>query len=397
MASRIKYNDALGQHMTPARIAQLLCEVLPVPFGMAVDLAVGHGDLLLPLRERWPDIALFGVDCDAARLARASDAIGKKNTRLSNGLTAKLPNSTHEGRFLAILNPPFLPTEPLPLYDRLLAQAFPGVESGAGRRRLEMVFLARALLEARARAGWVAIILPSIFVSGLRYAPYRQALLSSSRVVKAIEIREGRFRDTEATTVLLVIDTSSQPTHVIEIDSYDLEANTLTPVYHGPIGASERLDATYWQAAHLHHQTVPTLRDVGVEIARGRRSFAEAGRVRHRLVHTTDLSQLSGYQIRLHRYHGTRDDVFAEAGDILLARTGTRVRWVPVRVADGRAPITDHVLRIRAPKGYRRALERSFRHPDFDFWLRSISKGVCATVLTKHELLNMPLFALEAR
>ena len=32
-------------------------------------------------------------------------------------------------------------------------------------------------------------------------------------------------------------------------------------------------------------------------------------------------------------------------------------------------------------------------HPQFSAWLQGASKGICATVLTKRELLQMPLFA----
>lgn len=399
MAQRIKFNDELGQHMTPHRIAALLGRELPDGICAAVDLAVGHGDLLLPLCDRWPDIQLYGVDCDPARLSEASNRLGKAKTSLGDGLTAKLPRrlSGVSGRFAAVCNPPFLPMAGTAHTDRLIARAFPGVASRHGLRRMEIAFLARALLEAKVRKGWVAIILPSAFASGLQYAPYRKSLMETYRVTKAIEVREGRFRDTEAATVLLIIDTGSRPTGDVLISTFDLATDRLEQIYHGSVCASQRLDATYWKAAHLHQSTGLTLRQVGAEIARGTRSRAEAARSRQHLLHTTDLSRLTGRQVVLQSKRIGRGDVVAEAGDILLPRTGTRVRWEPVEVARGSAPISDHVLRIRAPRKFRRAVWESFCHPNFQVWLQSVSKGVCATVVTKQELLDMPLFSLDAR
>lgn len=399
MAQRIKFNDDLGQHMTPTRIAALVCRELPDGIGAAVDLAVGHGDLLLPLRERWPDIRLHGIDCDPARLNCAIRSLGKTATVLGDGLTTKLPLrlARSGGYFAAVCNPPFLPLVGTAHTDRLIAEAFPGVTSRHGLRRQEIAFFARALLEARVRRGWVAIILPSAIASGLQYAPYRKSLMETYRVTKAIEIREGRFRDTEATTVLLIINAGARPTGDVAISRYDLVTDTLQPVHQGSVSSSERLDATYWQAAHLHKSASPTLRQVGAEISRGTRSRAEAARKRQRLLHTTDLSRMTTRRVVLESKRCGRGDVLAEPGDILLPRTGTRVRWEPVEVARGTAPISDHVLRIRAPRQVRRAVWASFCHPNFQVWLQSVSKGVCATVLTKQELLDMPLFALGPR
>lgn len=397
MSHRIKFNDDLGQHMTPDRIARMICRELPRRFNIAVDYAVGHGDLLAPLRERWPDIVLHGIDCDQSRLIRAAEVLGSKCVSLGNGATLPLPTpvTRTRGNFLAILNPPFVPM-PSGEHRDLVTKAFPGVQSKHGLRRLEIAFLARALSDARARKGWVAVILPSAFCAGLQYESYRRELLESYRVVKAIEIVGGRYRDTEASTSLLIIDTAGSHSTSVHIASYDTDSDALHVVYDGPIRSDQRLDATYWSAAHLHNTSRLTLGQVGTDIARGARSRAEAARDKHWLLHTTDLARHRGRSIRLHESRPRAfADVFAERGDILLPRTGTRVRWEAVEVADGRAPISDHLLRIRAPRGYRSVIRESFRHPDFHTWLKSVSKGVCATVLTKRELLNMPLFALE--
>lgn len=384
--------------MTPATIADLLTQHLPRGVSRAVDFAVGDGGLLIALKKRWPSIRVYGTDCDPDRVSKAKQQLGPAATGLADGLAARIPSFVAQGpgRFLVVGNPPFLPTPVREIDQRLQATAFPGVNSKHGLRRLEMSFLARALNEAKRRDGLVAMILPSAFSSGLQYARYRRAVLENYCVLKSIEIHGGGYRDTEATTFLLIVDTARKPTRDVEISRFFVRENHFEVVYRGRVLPDQRLDARYWGALELHTSDAPTLGEVGVTIMRGKRSKAEGERSKQRLLHTTDLCRVGGKSIRLPEHAGAFDeeDTVVEKGDILLSRTGTRVRWEPVVVASGRAVISDHLLRIRAPHGLKEATRASFQHPHFRTWLDSVSKGVCATVVTKSELMKMPLFAL---
>ncbi|PRY04412.1 Eco57I restriction-modification methylase domain-containing protein [Paraburkholderia sp. BL25I1N1] len=404
MTRRLNYKNELGQHMTPVTIANMLCQQLPRGVTVAIDLAVGDGALLHALRGRWKKIELYGVDCDRERVTRAARLLGPGCAGQGDGLTARLPSRLNAtaGRTVLIGNPPYFAVESRDIDLRLQRKAFPGVSSKHGLRRIEMTFFSRALIEARRRKGVVAMILPSAFAAGIQYAPYRAALLEHYRVLKAIEIQDGGYRDTEATTILLIIDTACRPTREVEISRYTVSEDEFAVVYRGRISRDQRLDARYWAGAHLHQMKAPTLGEVGADISRGRRSKAEALKDSQIVLHTTDLCRLEGRRIRLPDLHletmeSNDVDVMAEAKDFLIARTGTRVRWEPIEVAAGSAPISDHVLRIRAPKGFYRAIKASLLHPNFSNWLASISKGVCATVLTKRELLQMPLFAMQGK
>ncbi len=398
MSRADKFKDSLGQHMTPEPVARLIASELRGPITSAIDLAVGDGALLLAIGRRWPQASLYGVDCDELRVLRAKSADGRLRLRHGDGLTARFPALRQEERHRVVLvgNPPFLSAPATDENRAWLDAAFVGVQSRHGVRRLEMAFLARALVEARKRQGLVAMLMPSPFSSGVLYSPYRSALLAQYGIVKVISVEGTRFRDTEASTVLLVIDAALSSTTKVEISRYSpTEGKTI--LHRGPVGDEDRLDARYWNAAQLRHTGAPTLGEYGVDVTRGRYCKADANRMKRTVLHTTDLCRLSGPSIDLHPLSSEcfdEVDVLAEAGDILLSRTGTRVRWEPVEVKRGVAPITDHVLRIRAPETVRRQVIDSFMHPAFPAWLASVTKGVCASVVTKHDLLKMPLFAV---
>ena len=394
-----KFKDVLGQHMTPAAVAEFVVAELPGPVTAAIDLAAGDGALLLAVKQRWGRAQLHGVDCDEARVFCAREANLGIRVRHGDGLSVRFPalELASKARVALLGNPPFLAADPQGAHVEWQRTAFLGVTSRHGHRRLEMSFFARALVEARKRNGLVAILMPSPFASGVLYGPYRRALLSQYGVLKVISIEGTRFRDTEASTVLLIIDTALKCSNQVEISRYKQEEGK-TSIYAGAIDGADRLDARYWEAAELRSSNVPTLADCGVDVTRGRYCKADANRMNRVVLHTTDLCRLSGSVIELPDAipSDVNDvDVLAEVGDILLSRTGTRVRWEPVEVMSGVSPITDHVLRIRAPLHFRRQVVESFMHPAFPSWLASVSKGVCATVITKQEILQMPLFAAQ--
>lgn len=399
MTHSTKFKDALGQHMTPTEVAEFVASELPGPIAAAIDLAAGDGALLLAIKQRWKNAQLHGVDCDKARVICARKANAEIRVRHGDGLSVRFPvlGSTLKSKVALLGNPPFLTADPQATHVEWQRAAFPGVTSRHGHRRLEMSFFARALIEARKRNGLVAILMPSPFASGVLYGTYRRALLSQYGVLKVITIEGARFRDTEASTVLLIIDTALKCSSQVEISRYSQEEGK-TKIYAGNINGAERWDARYWEAAELRRDDVPTLADCGVDVTRGRYCKADANRMNRTVLHTTDLCRLSGSAIELPSLLSSdvNDvDVLAEVGDILLSRTGTRVRWEPIEVKSGAAPITDHVLRIRAPLHLRQQVVESFMHPAFSSWLASVSKGVCATVITKQEILQMPLFAAQ--
>lgn len=382
----------LGQFMTPNSIARAVARELG-PCDAVVDFAVGEGALLQAVAKlaRCP-VDLYGFDIDRRRLAEAAANLSNAYLREGNGLTAKLDRRVGM-RLGCVGNPPFVGATQDGLH--WLAKAFPGLSGKLGTDRAEVQFLARALVTARASKARVVFVMPIGFADGDVYRRIRALLMEQYQLIKAIEVSGGRaFLDTEARTVVLVIDTKGQGGVETEICEMSRADATPRMVLKARLTPGARLDARYHKAMLSGPIGGPQLKDLDVSIDRGVLSRKEAEVLCIPAVHTSDLNRAKNHRITSSIHEAAFEGVLtAKKGDILLPRTGSRVRWEPVMMSSGEAVITDHVFRIRAPAGVRDLVYRSLCHPEFSAWLLGASKGVCATVLTKRELLQMPVFA----
>lgn len=382
----------LGQFMTPDSIARTVARELGT-CDAVVDFAVGEGALLnaVAKRARRP-VELYGFDIDCRRLAEAAANLDGAHLREGDGLTVKL-NARTGIRLGCVGNPPFVGATETGL--AWLPKAFAGLHGKLGTDRAEVQFLARALVTARASNARVVFVMPIGFADGDVYRRIRALLMEQYQLVKAIEVSGGRaFLDTEARTVVLVIDTKGRGG--VETEICEMSRADATPrlILKAKLAPGARLDARYHKAMLSGPVGGPQLKDLDVSIRRGVLSRKEAQELCIPAVHTTDLNRARNRRITSPVHEQTHEGVLtARKGDILLPRTGSRLRWEPVMMSSGEAAITDHVFRIRAPARVRDLVYQSLCHPEFSAWLQGASKGVCATVLTKRELLQMPVFA----
>lgn len=385
-------NKDLGQYMTPSRVAKLVARELG-KCDTVVDFAAGEGALLSAVQSRHGDTRAIGFDVDRTMVDVAQGSLAESDIRCGDGLIARLPAARLTGRVGVVGNPPFVTVA----QDRYswLQKAFKGLAGKRGLDRAELHFLARSLLTARAGQGRVVIVLPIGFADGDIYKALRAMLMTQYRLVRCIEMSGDIFTDTEARTVMLVIDTVGAPSDEVEICEMAGSATTPTRIRKIKLAPGARLDARYHKAMAMAANAGPQLGDLKVTVTRGIVSRKEAETQNIVALHTSDLGRVQGGRLVTARLCPSTDErhTVARRGDILLPRTGSRVRWTPVIVESGAAPITDHVFRIRAPRALRQLVADSFNHPAFAEWLQGVSKGVCATVLTKSELMRMPMFA----
>ena len=392
----------LGQYMTPSHIADFIACQLPPTTKAVVDLAAGDCALLSAVYAKNPRTAICGFEIDARVLAASKQNLPAAGLINADGLTTSISKFRLPATNVAVVgNPPYTEMMPTDSTQYLVTAAFPGISGKLGAKRSELYFLARSLLVAKATKGVVAIVMPIGFADGDIYTQYRKALMTEYAIRRAVELPAQTFSATEARTILLIIDTAVAGSTEVEISRYSQQDGEPRIVYRGSLAPGQRLDARYHEGQLRVPRNLPTIGELGVTVVRGRVSRKEAATLKLDVVHTSNLRQAKRGNLHLPEMRQEPDiiskgtePIIAEAGDILLPRTGSRVNWTPVVVRSGTGAITDHVFRIRVPKRCRSAVIASFRHPSFSSWLESISKGVCATVLTKRELLSMPLFSV---
>lgn len=391
-------NRQLGQFMTPPAIAKLVAKELG-QCDVAIDFAVGDGSLLKAVSDLSKgSVQLIGFDIDRKMVLAAQAVLDSAVVRNANGLKAKIAVGSLSGKVGIAGNPPFVGDA---IDDSgWVRKAFPDVQGKKGSDRAEIQFLARALVMGRHVGARIAIILPIGFADGDTYRRIRASLMQHYYLLKCIEVVGTPFHDTEARTVVLVIDAGRAKPGMTEICEFDSQTQKVIRVAKKRLTPGDRLDARYHRVQEMAARAgMMQLKDLHVSITRGLYSRKEAELLNVDALHTSDLAKACSGRLVAKSLTGPADSVrhvVAKKGDILLPRTGSRVNWNPVVLHSGCAPITDHVFRIRAPKAVQDLVYQSFTHPSFCTWLRGISKGVCATVLTKRELLEMPVFAWDA-
>jgi hypothetical protein len=383
----------LGQYMTPPPIAKMMAEELG-ECDIAIDFAVGDGSLLKAIRDAAKKpVRLLGFDIDQNMVSASRKLLPGAQIQNSNGLKASINEEETFGVISIIGNPPFMSDAPEEI--DWIKLAFPDLQGKKGSDRAEIKFLARALVTGKKLNARIAMVLPIGFVDGDTYSRIRASLMNNYALLKCIEILGSPFADTEARTVVLVIDASNHCSTEVDICEFDTKTQKTIRVIKRNLTPGARLDARYHKACALGSNTEIVLKDLSVSITRGLYTRKEAALRNVGALHTSDLARVHSGRMTANRFKlvGTERHVVAKKGDILLPRTGSRVSWAPVLLDSGSVPITDHVFRIRAPKAVQDLVYQSFIHPSFQAWLQGISKGVCATVITKRELLEMPVFA----
>jgi type I restriction enzyme M protein len=199
-----------GQYFTPRHVVEFCVRVLDPQSGeRVIDPACGSGAFLAhtaqhraaqhraPNRGDVVDDALWGVDFDpvAVRVARAVLHAGlgtRAHLACGNSL---LPHddSTHldvrDGSFDVVLtNPPFAGD----VRERAILDAYP-VTHGKDHAERDVLFVQRCVQLLRA-GGRYAIVLPHNKGAGDAYAPLREWLLTTTRVVAVTALPPNTFR-----------------------------------------------------------------------------------------------------------------------------------------------------------------------------------------------------------
>jgi len=375
-----------------------------------LDLGAGKGSLSLAAVGRWTDARVVTVDIDSRARSHLRSAFGNAKVAhhshlRANALNARLPEiigQTSGAVDGAVCNPPFVLPPWRRCYSEILHDAG-FVECVASAREVEapMLFLAQNMRIIKS-GSTLGIILPDSLVSSVRYQSFRRDLLGNYWVRRVIKLPRHSFRGTDAQAHVVIIEKRRAPSEFVSLCRLDESGRLTTERVVSRECAVSRMDFDYHSETEgqaFGRNLSVSLAELGVEVKRGRVEQRNAVARSLSAVHTTDIHLSSvGRWIKFPTQKLDGESVgaphsmlYAEKGDILLARVGRNLDEKIVGVLSGRVAITDCIYRIRAPTAIRAELLAALSSSRGRSWLRSRSYGVSALQLPKSALLEFVL------
>ena len=236
------------------------------------------------------------------------------------------------------------------------------------------------------------IILPDSAFTGHEFAGLREDLLTNHNIRGIIQLPDKIFKKTEARTHILLMEKCGPIQKRIPIYQSDFSGNIGEAVNISADDLLYRMDHSYyaWKKLNKYSNDIIILGDLNVEIKRGHNTKKYLQNKNVPFFHTTSFPSNIKTRIDL-KNSPVFDGIFAEPGDILIARVGKRCIGKVTMVNSGKQVVSDCVYRVRAPEKHRNRIFRELISVRGQQWLRVIAHGVCAQVISKRDLLHFPL------
>lgn len=386
--------NAWAQFYTPQSAGQLLVRAMHCERpDTVVDIGVGGGQLLRAARARWAVARLFAADIDPKHVRTAHghfpDAVCRKLDALHICLPSRL--GLEEGQAdVAVCNPPYLPAADLPnAYDILKAV---DLHDSVSRKRVttDIVFIAQNLRLLRP-GGELAVIVPDSLATHHHYADLRQALCERHGLYRAIQLPDRFFASTEARTHIFYLRRQGEVQDQVRLSGASAMGELLDEITITPDIARHRLDYSFHVQAEVSPQSTATLGDFGAEIVRGLFTHQECRDKAFPFFHTTDFKRFADGRVAYPAGKNFPGRWVAQQDDFLVPRVGARCLHYAAKVVSGHAVLTDCVYRIRVPAHWRQAVWKALSSVEGSVWRVQAAHGVCARVLGKRTLLDMPI------
>jgi type I restriction enzyme M protein len=254
----------------------------------------------------------------------------------------------------------------------------------------DIVFLAQNLLLLKA-GGELGIILPDSNFSGHEFVCLREDLVTYNKINGVIQLPDKIFYKTEARTHILLLEKGGKTNPVIPIYKSNDRGELEAPLYISKGEALQRMDYSYYR--WKSHQRCPGpcsfLRDMGVEIKRGRSSKKVLQSAGIKFFHTSSFS-FSNPIVKLENSY-VPGELIAEPGDILISRVGKRCIGRVALVESGTQVISDCIYRLRTPAKYREIIWNALVSQEGKKWMGAHAHVVCSRCLSKKDLLAFPI------
>lgn len=366
----IQYN----QYYTSKHISDLVTRLIKIRSPQTcLELSAGEGALLESIKKKFPAIhcTTFDIDPKNVNVLRKKfptdlhfcvDAAGKHCQSI---LTSKEFD-------IAVCNPPFSMTMVDDIAHNYLKINFGDIYSKSKKIRSEILFLAINLTYIR-NGGTLALIVPELIIKGFSFEKLRGILSKSFSLKYLIECDHKSFSKTEAKTYVIILEKKAPSKN----RKYKyIRINRSIEIVH-----EEKLDLSTF----VQKQKKKQIKSNSYEIFRGTLSGKECKSSGKNYLHTTNMvADLE--KITLEESILNCNEKAIIAGDIIIARVGSRVIGKTNIIANGSALISDCLfsIRFKNDKDKNKFLDHWAKNKNE--WLINHATGTCAKHITMANL-----------
>ncbi|MBL4797319.1 MAG: N-6 DNA methylase [Oleispira sp.] len=390
-----KIQKELGQFFTPTNVATLVTRFVGESVSDSIDLAAGFGDLLTAVLSNHKNASVSALDIDSLSISKLNQLFPNGDIIKANALKLSRTNQkrVREGGFdLAVGNPPFNRQQASSWTLKVIRDELDLDCTKYSSVRAEVAFLALSLLATKTN-GYVSLILPKTMAAGESWQWLRRVLLKKHSIIAVASLPASVFQNTEVETCVLTLKKNRPTTSKIQLLDCDKNGNEISSVWISPKDAIYRLDHDYhsWRLRHTHGE-YETLAQAGIQVVRGNIHSKKARDMGIEIFHTSSFNKLNqgmAYFPEL-PLELSSSLVSVSKDDILIPRIGRNLNHL-AKVASGQSVISDCVFGLRAPKERIDDLHKSLESEQTKGWIKVHTSGACAKLISKSNLLNMPL------
>lgn len=340
------YSLNLAQFYTNQQISEYLVRQLDSATPQNVlDIGCGESSLLFAAGKRWKNATLYGFDIDPNNIDKQHKNL---NLLSGDGLYPDLKNRILDvcgDVEICVSNPPYLSVDYNSKARRILSQVGLDQVIGADTRKIpsELVFLAQNFSVLK-KGGEIGVILPAGLISGVRWRPFREFLLSEYSIKSCVQLPNNAFKRAEASTFAVCLKKLASRSQNVTLMGFDSRSSYLA----SNEDAVQRMDYEFYSGSSP--MKFPKGK-IGVDsIFRGNKTNSELRATGREYIHTTDLA--NGYSEIVSKVFKVPAGVkYAEEGDILISRVGSRCMGRIAYLKKGRVPISDCIFVVRGMKG----------------------------------------------
>ena len=388
--------DLLGRYYTQDTFSELLVQNLDFETPNTVlDLGAGAGSLIKAAYNRWNNAEFIAADIDLSSVKKLNTNLPFIKVFHADGLKLNIEKYIELGKSsidVAICNPPYLQVSDKKRFEKLLIDANLPECLNLNKLTSDIIFLAQNLKFLKP-GGELGIILPDSIVTGQEFRILRNSLLTNHSVKALIELPDRIFSKTEAKTHIILIKKQSLSKSKIPLLIAGKDGQCYDQIDINSSSLDYRMDFSYHKVnTKLAKKSVKRLRDFEFELKRGNRTNAELKASKLKFLHSTSFKDGSELYLVNPNKKDKSNIVLAEKGSLLITRVGRGCVGKAAIIKKGKLPISDCLYVIKAEQKLVAAIWNFINSNEGKIWIKAISHGVCAKVLSREDILNLPIF-----